>query len=113
MHCWRTRMSDLNLLREQIDEIDAELIRLFARRMEIAADIARAKSNSDAPIFNPEREQVVIQRAADQVPEELQDGARSLFSTITRISRGVQYGMCDWEFANTLHFAPEIQPQSV
>ena len=42
---------DLTELRGQIDEIDDEIIKLFCRRMDIAAQVADYKKANNLPIF--------------------------------------------------------------
>ena len=49
-------MSELELLRNEIDEIDQELADLFCRRMEIVERIARYKREKGIPAFDPARE---------------------------------------------------------
>ena len=46
---------DLTELRGQIDEIDDEIIKLFCRRMDIAAQVADYKKANNLPIFMPAR----------------------------------------------------------
>ena len=46
---------DLKDYRNQIDEIDDELVRLFAKRMEVSAQIADYKKANGLPIYVPAR----------------------------------------------------------
>ncbi|HOV70185.1 MAG TPA: prephenate dehydratase domain-containing protein [Clostridia bacterium] len=98
-------MSDLDELRKAIDEIDSRLIGLYNERMRLAEKIAHVKSVSNDSIYKPGREQEVIRRAADKSLREYKLGAESFFSTITRISRGVQYEITveNWEYGNMLN----------
>ena len=47
---------DIQELRGQIDQIDDQLVSLFAQRMDIAAQIADYKKQNNMPIFVPARE---------------------------------------------------------
>ena len=47
---------ELNELRNQIDTIDDELVRLFCRRMEVSEQIADYKRQNGLPILVPARE---------------------------------------------------------
>ena len=47
---------DLQELRSQIDEIDDELVALFGKRMDVAAQIADYKKEHNLPIYHPARE---------------------------------------------------------
>jgi chorismate mutase len=49
-------------LRQQIDEIDEQLVQLLNRRAECALAIGRIKRARDLPMYQPEREAQVLQR---------------------------------------------------
>ncbi|MEQ8821844.1 MAG: prephenate dehydratase [Sumerlaeia bacterium] len=55
--------SHLTAFREEIDAIDAELVRLLDRRAEIARAVGEAKEGSGRPTFDPGRGKAVIERA--------------------------------------------------
>ncbi|MCP3918564.1 MAG: hypothetical protein GY711_23705 [bacterium] len=58
-------MDTLTRNRQAIDDIDRQLIQLLARRMQAVADIAAFKGdNSDAPLYDGERERAVFDRWA-------------------------------------------------
>ena len=46
---------DINELRANINQTDDELKKLFERRMETSADIARYKSEHDMPVLDRSR----------------------------------------------------------
>jgi chorismate mutase len=48
--------------RRKIDAVDAEILRLFAERLEIAAEIGREKRALGVSALDPGREQVVLER---------------------------------------------------
>ncbi|MBV6494487.1 MAG: P-protein [Turneriella sp.] len=50
--------------RDQIDNIDAEIIRLIGERANCAIEIAKAKAQEGAPLFQPDREQEVYAKIA-------------------------------------------------
>ena len=55
-------MDELNESRRAIDEIDLQLLRLLARRMEAVRDIARIKrENEEAPLHDRDRERTVFE----------------------------------------------------
>lgn len=62
-------MEELERLRAQIDSIDAELLRLFERRMDCAAKIAEEKRRQELPIRDPEREQALLARNERQLAD--------------------------------------------
>ena len=82
---------DLNAYRKRIDEIDDELVRLFAERMETAAGIAAFKKENDLPVLDARREREKLQQIAEKSPEELEDYAVRLYSLLFELSRSYQH----------------------
>ena len=81
---------DLNAMRSQIDEIDAELIRLFSRRMEIVRGVAEYKRQNKLPVLHTDRERQVLDRAAALAGPELAESARILFTVLMDLSKAQQ-----------------------
>lgn len=57
-----TTPGDIQLLREQLDIIDAELLKLLSQRMKISSSIGVIKQKHNLPIFQPQRWQQVLQK---------------------------------------------------
>ena len=57
---------DINELRGQIDTIDDELVKLFAKRMDVAAQIAEYKKEHNLPILVPAREREKLKDVAEK-----------------------------------------------
>ena len=55
---------EIKELREQIDIIDDELVRLFAKRMDISKQVAEYKKENSLPIHVPAREREILQEVA-------------------------------------------------
>lgn len=81
---------DLNDYRRQIDEIDTQLLALFAQRMEVAAAIAAYKKEHDLPVLDGKRERQKLLDIADKSPEAVREYAVSLYSLLFELSRGYQ-----------------------
>lgn len=67
----------MNLLEEariEINEVDAEMAKLFERRMRAAEKVAAYKKENALPILDPEREAQVLQRGAARVEDEVLRG---------------------------------------
>lgn len=82
----------LKPIRDEIDEIDNQLIQLFTKRMECSKKVAQYKLENGMPIFNPEREKQIL----DSVEEKAGvygGSARLLYSTIMELSRALQHDM--------------------
>ena len=86
---------DLSYYREQIDQIDDELIQLFARRMETAAQIAQWKRQAGKPVMDAGRERAKLLDVMGKCPDEFKDYAVSLYSLLFELSRSYQHRILD------------------
>ncbi|MCW2613537.1 MAG: chorismate mutase / prephenate dehydratase [Frankiales bacterium] len=55
---------DLDRLRRELDLVDRQLVELIARRLEVVADVGRAKAVSDSPVRDVRRERQVLDGVA-------------------------------------------------
>ncbi|MFB6108996.1 MAG: chorismate mutase [Haloplanus sp.] len=60
-----TDETSLDDLRDEIEEIDRELVELIARRTYVASTVAEVKAERDLPTTDEQQEQRVMDRAAD------------------------------------------------
>ena len=81
---------DLKELRGRIDRIDDELVRLFAERMEVAAEVAAYKKEKGLPVLDVSREKAKLQDVMGKAPEELQEQTGLLYSLLFELSRARQ-----------------------
>ena len=81
---------ELKTLREQIDQIDNELVQLFSKRMAISAQVADYKKEHNMPIHVPTREREILQEVAKKAGPEMDNYARVLYSMIFELSRSYQ-----------------------
>ena len=81
---------DLQELRQQINNIDDNLISLFTKRMELAAQIARYKKLNNLPIYVPDREDEILQKVAEKAGTEMADYAKNLYVHLFELSRDYQ-----------------------
>ena len=81
---------DLTDIRNKIDGIDDEITELFAKRMQLAKEVAEYKKANNLPVLNSGREREIISRVTGNVPEELSEYTKMLFSTMFDFSRGYQ-----------------------
>ncbi|MDE6763852.1 MAG: chorismate mutase [Oscillospiraceae bacterium] len=81
---------DLKELRNQIDDIDSEILKLFSKRMEVCRGVAEYKKEHDLPVMQGGREKQVLERVRANAPEGLGDGAAMLFQNIMDISKCLQ-----------------------
>ncbi|OIN07679.1 bifunctional chorismate mutase/prephenate dehydrogenase [Oceanisphaera psychrotolerans] len=55
-------VDELAVLRDQIDEVDQQLVELFARRLKLVAGVGEVKSRQGVPIYAPDREAAMLAR---------------------------------------------------
>ena len=99
---------DLSHYREQIDRIDDELIALFARRMETAAQIAQWKRQAGKPVMDASRERAKLLDVMEKCPAEFKDYAVSLYSLLFELSRSYQHRILDSSSALTEQISAAI-----
>ncbi|MGN0710174.1 MAG: bifunctional chorismate mutase/prephenate dehydratase [Anaerovoracaceae bacterium] len=80
----------LNNIREEIDNIDKQLVDLFVKRMDMAKKVAEEKKAAGSPVLNVQREREILTRVSEQAGEELDGYVRLLYNTIFDISRSHQ-----------------------
>lgn len=61
---------ELRLMREQIDQIDGEVLRLLAARSKVAERIARVKREGNLAVFQPKRWDAVLHDRMEQGQEQ-------------------------------------------
>ena len=77
-------------IREEIDRIDAEMAKLFARRMKASERILEYKKQNGADVCDPERERQVIYNGCRHVPEETAPYYREFISGVIGLSKDLQ-----------------------
>ena len=77
---------ELSQLRKEIDSVDEELAKLFARRMELTAKVAECKKESGAATLDLAREEAVLANAESICGHY----GRELYKTILDISKRQQ-----------------------
>lgn len=83
---------DLQDLRDEIDNIDRQMVDLFERRMEISEKVAEYKINTGMKVFDKEREKRVIQKVKGLAHNDFNShGIEELFLQIMAMSRKLQY----------------------
>jgi len=83
-------MPDIQSLREEINQIDAQITDAFIRRMNTALEVAKYKLENGLPVYDPDREQEVVAKALAQCPPELTMYAERLYHTLFDVSRSYQ-----------------------
>lgn len=81
---------DIKELRNEIDAIDDQLVKLFCQRMDVAAKVADYKRENNMPILVPARERQILADVAEKAGEEMGNYTRVLYSMLFELSRSYQ-----------------------
>ncbi|MBQ7801635.1 MAG: bifunctional chorismate mutase/prephenate dehydratase [Oscillospiraceae bacterium] len=109
---------DLNELRVEMDKIDDELVKLFGKRMDVAAQIADYKKANNLPILMPVREREKLQDVAEKAGPEMANYTRVLYSMLFELSRSYQSKRADTltplyhEITEAIEKTPKLFPQA-
>ncbi len=83
---------DLLELREQIDAIDAQIVELYEKRMDICTQVAEYKIGAGKKVFDRQREQEKLAKVKSMTHNEFNShGVEELFEQIMSMSRKLQY----------------------
>ena len=108
---------DLNDYRKEIDQIDDELIALFAKRMETAEKIAAYKQANGLRVLDARHEKEKMRTLMEKTPEDLREYVSSLYSLIFELSRSRQScllgarGDLSAKIAEAIEKTPHLFPQ--
>ncbi len=83
-------MDELLELRNQIDEIDEQLIPLLLKRMEISKEVADYKVRKRLPVLNEKREQEILEDVGKKCGD-MGNTIKTIFSATMDASRAVQH----------------------
>ena len=82
---------DLSQIREEINEIDSEMIKLFEKRMSLSREVAAYKVQNSMPVYDKQREREILNRVESEVGDDLGSYAKILYSTLFQLSRSYQF----------------------
>jgi chorismate mutase len=78
-------------LRERVDEVDRELIRALNDRARIVQEIMALKVEAGAPVYDPKREEEILQRVVEQNTGPIYDSSmRDIFELIVHRIRDLE-----------------------
>ena len=85
-------MKDLLEIREEIDAIDDQIVKLYEERMELAEEVAEYKILNHKPVFDKDREKNKLDALGAKTHSDFnRHGVRELFDQIMSMSRKKQY----------------------
>ena len=88
---------DLSSIRERIDRIDDEMVKLFVQRMEAASEIAAQKRAAAAPIADHARERQIVNRLTQAAGDTCAPYVQALYAQIFDLSRSYQASLGHYE----------------
>jgi chorismate mutase len=78
-------------IRQEIDRIDSELLRIFNRRAALALEIGEIKKGLGLPVYDPAREKRIFNRMKEENPGPLdEDAIVRLFERVIDESRRLE-----------------------
>lgn len=100
---------DLKDIRNKIDNVDDELLRLFLKRMELVGAVTEYKRANGIPVFHKGREEEIIRRLTDGLDGMTAQNVRMLYTSLFEISRANQtislrdsVGLDNWDGAEKI-----------
>lgn len=85
-------MAELSELREQLDEIDAQIVELYERRMNICEQVGEYKIEKGKKVFDRQREKNKLVDVASKVSSNFnKKGIQELYQQLMSMSRKLQY----------------------
>ena len=109
---------NLDELRQQIDGIDSEIIRLVQDRMDISSKIAEYKRDNNLKIKDPARERAKLADVASKSRDDMQSYTCFLFGQLFELSRTYQNRLLSngselaLKVQNALENTPQVFPKS-
>ena len=82
---------DLNSIRQEIDQIDDQIVKLLEERMYLVEQVVTYKKASGKPILDTKREEVIFKKVRSRVSNKnYQETIVATFSDILKRSRDYQ-----------------------
>lgn len=84
-------MDDLVILRQKINKIDEEMLKLFIKRMKVVKEVAEYKIKNSMKVIDLEREKQIMEAQLRNIEaEELKVEAKKFIQSLINISRETQ-----------------------
>ena len=84
-------MSEIDVLRKDIDRLDAEIADLLLARFEVVREIGAVKKRDGIPVTNEGREDAVIQKVRSAATkEEEKDALEAIYRKVIEESKNLE-----------------------
>ena len=85
-------VQDLSITRQQIDEVDSKIVELLEKRLDLALEVAKYKSETGKAIYDKEREQQKLNKLGGLAHGEFNSKSiQEIFTQIMSVSKRYQY----------------------
>ena len=82
---------NLDIIRQEIDQIDDQIVKLLEERMHLVEGVVASKKASGKPILDSKREEVIFEKVKNRVEDKrYQETIVATFSDILKRSRDYQ-----------------------
>lgn len=82
---------NLDIIRQEIDQIDDQIVKLLEERMDLVEGVVAYKKASGKPILDTKREEIIFEKVKNQVEDKrYQETIVATFSDILKRSRDYQ-----------------------
>lgn len=82
---------NLDIIRQEIDQIDDQIVKLLEERMHLVEGVVAYKKASGKPILDSKREEVIFEKVRSRVTNKhYQETIVAIFSDILKRSRDYQ-----------------------
>ena len=82
---------NLDIIRQEIDQLDDQIVKLLEERMHLVEGVVAYKKSSGKPILDTKREEVIFEKVKNRVEDKrYQETIVATFSDILKRSRDYQ-----------------------
>ena len=82
---------NLDIIRQEIDQIDDQIVKLLEERMHLVEGVVAYKKSSGKPILDTKREEIIFEKVRNRVEDKrYQETIVATFSDLLKRSRDYQ-----------------------
>ena len=74
-------------IKNELSQINSEFLELFVRRMELVAELGKHRAAEGKPLFDRKVEEEILETAAKNSPQDMQNYSIELFRTMMSMGR--------------------------
>ena len=74
-------------IKNEIDSVNAEMLRLFIRSLELAAQYGDIKKAEGKPLYDRKTEEEIMEKAVENTPRDMQNYSIEFFRNMINLSK--------------------------